>query len=339
MRILYVNTVPTSKNGITNVIFNLLTHMPRNNIDFGYVSINKPDEAYANLIKNNNLKLYIIPRNYKSPIRYIRQLSKVAKDYDIMHVHGNSATMVLEMCAAKLAGVNVRIAHSHNTTCSMKLIDKLMRPLFYNLCNGRMACGKEAGLWLFNNNEFTILNNGVDTKRFRFDPIKREKIRKELGLDNKIIIGNVGNFVTQKNHSFLIDVFKELTKTNPKLQLLLLGSGPLLGDIQNQIHNLDLDKRVIFAGSVDNPEVYMSAMDLVIMPSLFEGLPLTLVEEQANGLQCIVADTITRDADMTGNLKFLSLDSPISEWVSEIEDTVSNHNIDRMEMSDQVLIC
>lgn len=330
IRVLFVCTVPTAKSGIPNVIFNLLDSFDKSNMDLGYVSINEPTEYYKEWLKNLGVELFIVPRKLFSPLSYIRQLSRIAKGYDIIHVHGNSATMVLEMIAARLGGVELRIAHSHNTSCRMKYIDKLMRPLFYKLCNVRMACGLEAGKWLYGERDFTVINNGIKSDKYRYNRDIRDKIRNELKVEDKKIIGNIGNFVDQKNHNFLIDVFNEITKIQPDAVLLLLGSGPLQPEIEAKGKLYGLLDKIIFAGSVDNPQDYMSAMDLVIMPSLFEGFPLTLVEEQANGLTILASDAITKDTNLTGNVYFMSLSETPGKWSRKVlkilEKSSSSHS-------------
>ncbi len=324
LRVLFVCTVPTDKSGIPNVMFNLLGALDKSNMELGYVAINDPSDFYKRRLKELGVTLHIIPRKITAPWAYITHLAKVARGYNVMHVHGNSATLVLEMIAAKLAGVKVRIAHSHNTQCSMVKIDKAARPLFYALCNARLACGVEAGKWLFGNRDFKVINNGINTDRFRFKESTRHEIREGLEWENVPIIGHIGNFVEQKNHRFLIDVFNAIHHKNPDVKLLLLGSGPLQEEIMNRVKELGLLDSVCFTDSVDNPEEYMCAMDMIVMPSLFEGLPLTLVEEQANGLPCLVADTITRDADMTGLVSYKSLSDSPEYWAISALDILNN---------------
>lgn len=332
-RILYVCTVPTDTSGIPNVIFNLLDKFDYKNYEIGYVAINEPSDTYKEKLNRIGATLHVIPRKISNPLRYVYKLTKVAKEYEIIHVHGNSATMVLEMVAAKLAGVKFRIAHSHNTTCNMKLIDCLARPLFYRLCNGRLACGNEAGKWLFGDNEYKIVKNGISTEKFRFSPEKRDVMRRILDSTQEkcssekekiTIVGHIGNFVEAKNHQFLIRVFKEYHKYNPNSKLLLLGIGFLMNKVKETVNNLGLANSVIFVGSVDNPQDYMNAMDIIAMPSLYEGLPLTLIEAQANGLPIIAADTITSDANISGNISYC----PISErnldlWRRNLEEKLS----------------
>lgn len=318
IRILEVCTVPTEKSGIPNVIFNLMRHMPHEDVELGYVAINQPSDLYRTELEKLGARLYIIPRKLNSPWKYIKDLAKIARGYDIIHVHGNSATMVLEMIAAKMAKVKIRAAHSHNSSCRMKTIDRLARPLFHSLCNLNLACGEAAGKWLFRNRNFIVINNGINTSKFAFDESKRSRIRESLGLESEILLGNIANFVDAKNHEFLLEVFAEILKKRKDIRLILLGAGNLLGEMKKKAADMKIEESVIFAGSVDNPEDYMSAIDYIVMPSKHEGLPLTLVEEQANGLSALVSTEVSNEADLTGNIKFLSLKATPGEWADEI---------------------
>lgn len=336
--ILFVCTVPTEKSGIPGVMFNLLEGMDLDGLDVGYVSINEPDDEFRQRLVSMGVKLVVIPRKLSNPISYVRSLARVAEGCDVMHVHGNSATMVLEMIAAKLANVPLRISHGHNTSCSMRVIDKLARPLFYHLCNGRLACGTEAGKFLYGKRDFKVINNGVKTERYRFDSIKRNSIRADLNIgEEEVVIGHVGNFVPAKNHDFLIDVFAEYLKLNPNARLLMLGGGDLMDDAKSRTEGLGVSDKCIFAGSVSNPQDYMQAMDVVMMPSTFEGLPLTLVEEQANGLPILASDVITEDAEMTGLISFMSLEETAGRWAKKIDEILKNAPGRSIETSDMAI--
>lgn len=323
-----INTVSTQKNGITNVIFNLMRELVRfKDISIEYISISEIEESYLRILNDLKIKFHIIPRSITNTIGYVKSLSLICREFDIVHAHGNSATMVLEMLAAKIGGVKLRIAHSHNTKCSMKLIDKMMRPIFYKLCNGKLACGDEAGSWLFPNSRFSVINNGINTDKYRYSKEDADDIRSLLRWEDKIILGNIGNFVDQKNHGFIIRIFKELSSLDQNLRLILVGNGPNINEIKNLAQNIGIIDKIYFTGSVDNPEKYMSASDLIVMPSLYEGFPLTLVEEQANGLKIICSDTITQKTNLTGNINFISLDSPTDIWLNKIKDEIdSNYN-------------
>ncbi len=323
MKILVVNTGITTREGITNVIFNLLEHIPNIDIQFGYVSNNKPSQEFIERLERLNCKLYVIPRSIKNLLSYINSLSKVASEYDIIHVHGNSATLAIDLFAAKLAGVKHRLAHSHNTSCKMVLTDKILRPLFYKLCNGRLACGDAAGKWLYGKRNYKVIQNGINTSNFKFNPIKRSEIRKSLGWEDKLVIGHVGNFVEAKNHKFIFEIVTSAIKKNKDIRLICVGGGRLFKSAKEYLKKNNLQNYICLTDNIPNPEDYLSAMDVILMPSIHEGLPLSLVEEQANGLQCIVSDAITKEVDLTGNIHFLSLNKPIDLWVTILNEIFS----------------
>lgn len=330
MKLLVVNTAPSRRNGITNVAFNLLKTIDKKDLQIGYVAVTEIAEEYKCILRDMDVEFFVLKRSVKNPFSYIRRLASIAKGYDVLHVHGNSATMVLEMLAAKIAKVPLRCAHSHNTTCSMKVIDKMMRPLFNQLCNGRLACGTEAGKWLHGNHDFLVVNNGVDTDKFQFNLDSRKKIREELGWSDNIILADIANFVEAKNHEFLIEAFSKISKAQDDIRLLLLGAGPLMDKTKLQAKSLGIYDRIFFAGSVPNISEYLSAIDLIVMPSKFEGLPLTLVEAQVNGLTAIVSKAVTTDVDMTGQITFLTLNNGADFWAEEILRHL-NRAIDRTE--------
>lgn len=321
MKILVINTVPTDKNGITNVIFNYFNAID-DDVFIDYVAINSPDTYYKNLLEKRGAILYSL--NRRNVLGYISSLAKIIKKkkYDAIHVHGNSHTVLLELIAAKIAGCNNRIIHAHSTNCGSIVLHKLLKTLFNWLCTHRLACGDMAGKFMFGTKPFKIINNGVDVIKYSFDIKKRASLRAKLSLsDNDTLIGHVGYFLALKNQSFLVDVFAELVKKNNNYRLVLIGDGALRPEIEKKVDSLGLKDKVTFTGNINNVSDYLNAIDLIVMPSLFEGLPLTLVEQQANGLQCIVSDTITKEADKTGNLRFISLNAPISEWGQTVENS------------------
>lgn len=337
MKILVVNSTSSRRNGITNVAFNLIKSFNKRDCKIGYVSVSEIAPEFEKYLKDEGYKTYIIKRLIKKPLTYIFQLAKIARGYDIMHVHGNSATMVLEMIAAKVAGIKIRAAHSHNTTCGMKMIDACSRPLFHALCNLRFACGKEAGEWLFRKRDFKIIKNGIDCHKFIFNESLRNEMKMKLGWDNNFIIANVANFIEAKNHEFLIDVFADVHNKLPETRLLLLGSGPLMKNAIDRAKELGVHDYIYFAGNVPSISSYLQCMDLIVMPSKYEGLPLTLVEEQANGLRAVVSDSITKDANLAGNIHFLSLKEGVRSWSYYIVSMIENW-IDRNEASSRECI-
>lgn len=332
MKILMINTVPMERNGITNVICNIVQAINNPNVSVDCVSINKPDKYYYDIFSYAKGHIYVIENRLKCPILYFRKLVRLIKknEYDCIHAHGNSHTLAIEMLAARAAGCSVRIAHSHNTTCKYKVIDKIMKPIFDSSCTHNIACGKEAGKWLFGRAEFEIFKNGVFTENYRFDENYRKLIRKKYSInENSIVIGHIGNFNDAKNQDWIIEIGKELSRRKIDFTIFLIGTGERLETIKKMVNEYNLEKNVIFTGAIDNVNQYLSAFDCVVMPSFFEGLPLTLIEEQAAGLKCFVSDNITKEVDITGNVDFLSLNDNVENWASTIIKEQKKNNRDK----------
>ena len=335
-KVMMSSATPVIKDGITNVMLNLYKKIDKEKYHIDFITINEPEESIKKQIFSNGGKYTVVQRSIKHPLRYIKEYSRACKGYDIVHVHGNSATLFLEMLAAKLAGVKVRIAHSHNTYCRFKKVDKILRILFYMTCNERLACGREAGEWLFGKKIFTIINNGIDCQKYSFDAKSRRSTREDLEWVDAKVIGHVGNFLPAKNHEFIVDVFEELIKRDSSFRLLLLGDGELYDSIKKSVSSKGLEDFVTFAGSVTNVNGYLSTMDIIFMPSINEGLPLTLIEAQANGLRCVVSDNITQDVNLTANVYFMSLSVAKDTWADAICDLMKSGLItDRKKISDE----
>lgn len=320
MKVLVVNTVRFRLNGITSVIMNYYRNMDLSDVQMDFVVINEISDEYKAELINNGSHFYKLPRK-SNPIIYMRELRKLLKQekYDVIHVHGNSSMMILDLLPAYLEKVPLRIAHSHNTTCTHLKLHRLLKPLFKKCYNCGLACGQEAGKWLFDHNDFIEVKNGIDLDKYRYNEEIREEYRQKLGIKkDEILLGHIGNFIEQKNHEFLIDVFNDLCLKNDNYKLLLISDGALLDEIKSKVDVLHLNEKVIFLGKTTEPEKYLQAMDMFVLPSKYEGLPVVLVEAQAAGLSCLVADTVAREADLTDTLIFLPIqDTAI--WVSEIE--------------------
>jgi len=322
MKVLMINTVSTQRNGVTNVICNLHAAMDKSDMSVDLLAINSPEALYTRQFEEAGGKVTVIKRSISHPLRYIRALKKHIREngYDIIHAHGNSATLTLEMLAAKLGGCKVRIAHSHNTTCTYMAVHKLLKPVFLRLCTHRLACSESAGKWLFPGRSFTVVNNGIDTKRFAFDAQARQQLRRQLGIGEDCrLLGHVGLFNDAKNQGFLIDLLKELADAGEPYKLVLVGQGNRKEAAQEQVRQLGLQDRVTFVEATDRVQDYLSAFDVFCMPSLYEGLPLALIEAQTSGLPCLVADTVTREADKTGNMTFLPIDRGVQVWAEQLK--------------------
>lgn len=228
------------------------------------------------------------------------------------------------------------IAHAHNPksrpySAGQFLSDFISLPARYN-CNHFIACSKQTAIEIFGekiaeSDKCSILLNGIDLNRFNFDKEKREKIRSEYKVQDKTIIGHVGRFAPQKNHSFIIDIFSEYQKKNPNSELWLIGEGQLQEYIKEKANELKIQDKVRFIGVTSKVESYLNAFDLFLFPSTYEGLGIVLVEAQATGLQCLSSDAIPEEADINkGLLHNMSLKEPAIEWSNKIDQILSHDN-------------
>ena len=324
MKVLMILTSNFGYNGITSTVLRYYKYINKDNIKMDFLVMNESPQ-YINEIINKDTKIHVIERKIrqKEPIKYVKLLTNIIKDekYDIVHIHGSSSIIALELYAAKKAGCKNKIVHSHNTTTDHIFIHKMLYPYFRKNYTYALACGKEAGRWLFKKNKFEVLPNGQEILKYEFNQVKREKIRKEYNIENKIVIGHVGGFNYQKNHEYLIEIFRKLTeKHGNKYFLILVGDGELRNNIENKIKEYNLNDKVLLLGKISNVQEILQAMDIMVFPSRFEGLPNVVLEWQIAGLPCIISDKITQEVKVTDLVKFVGLNK-IDEWIENIEKT------------------
>lgn len=323
MKILAIFTGAMAYDGITNSVFNYYKAMDKTGMQIDIVSSRSTLDEMKSNFEQIGCHVYRLEYRDKSTLKYFHQLKKLMKTgkYDIVHVHGNSATLAIETTAAWLSGCKVRIVHSRNSFCEHTKADKLLRPLMYATYTDGFACGQKAGEWLFKKRPFTIIQNGKDIDRFLFDKAKREKFRKTLNAsDDEVLLGHVGLFHTQKNHEFLIDVFQEICKTKENYRLVLIGEGDLKETIRSKVKSLGLEDKVVFLGRQTNVNDWLQALDIMVFPSLFEGMPNVVIEWQISGLPSYISDNITRECNITGNVTYLPLDKGAAFWAKQIMD-------------------
>ena len=268
--------------------------------------------------------------------RYLSALDRLFlehPEYKILHGHYSGFGMFYN-AAAKRRGVPVRAGHSHNTAYEKNLVgtlDRVMSSRFDALLTDRFACSQKAGEQLFHGHPFTVLPNGIDLEKFcRRDPSRRAILRGELNVqDDEVLLGHVGRFSAQKNHPGLLKIFAALHEKMPNARLLLLGTGPqdYVDEMKALAATLGVADSVIFAGVRTNIQSFYDAMDAFLLPSLFEGLPVVLVEAQAAGLPCFVADTVDPGAAFAKNTRFLPLSDP-DAWVRAIRGSSLKRNPD-----------
>lgn len=314
--------------GVESCIMNYYTHIDRDKVQFDFFVENTSKLIDKEKIEELGGNVVLIP-SYKSIFKYIKTLKKLFKEgnYDIVHSNMN-ALSVFTLYAAKKAGVKVRIAHSHSTSNKKEwkrnIIKNLLRPFSKKYATHYFACSELAGRWLFGDKTYdagkvTLINNAIDLDKFAFDEKARTEKRAELGLEDKFVVGNIGRLVTQKNQTFLLDIFYEYQKKNPNSALLILGTGPLLNELTEKTHKLNLQDKVIFAGVHKDPEKYYSAMDVFLLPSLYEGLPVVGVEAQINGLPCFFSTEMTKEAKILDSTCYLGLNIGAESWGQEVE--------------------
>lgn len=331
-RVLIVTTTNFGFNGITSVIMNYYRNIDRDKIQFDFAIGEEIHGSLEEEIKELGGKVFKMPSRKKRTIKYIKSLKKLVEinKYKIVHVHGNSGTLYLDIHALKSVGVPVRIAHSHNSTCNYKFIHKLLKTSLNKEITDAIACSNLAGDWLYNR-EYIIINNGIDIRKFVFNKNIRNEYRRKMNLQNKFVIGHIGHFSYQKNHDFLLRTFKEVYDRNKSAVLMLVGDGKLRQDIEKKIDDFSLKESVIILGKRNDVAELMQAMDVFLLPSRFEGLPVVLVEAQTSGLKCIVSDSITKECQITGRVKYLSLYEDVNCWISEILKYNKNYNRDNVE--------
>ena len=243
---------------------------------------------------------------------------------DVVHIHCNNGLGLLYAAAARRAGCAVRVCHSHNTAvedgCAAKRIMSFMlKRCFASAPTQRVACSDLAGAYLFGSHEFTVVHNGIDVVRFAFDPNARRDIRAQYGIDDKaMVLGNIGSGIPVKNAGFIIDLVRVLVDSGKDVHTLLVGSGEEIAVLHNRAIDGRVSDRVHFVGAVGDAWRYYSAMDAFLLPSFYEGLPISLIEAQANGLPCVASDAVSAESNVVGLVDFLSLSSPLKVWLLKV---------------------
>ena len=327
MKILQIG-LSNNLGGIERFLFNLYGNIKvkGGEIDFVIYSGELKYSPRDSLKGDIPYALYRIP-SLKKTIKYIYELYKLCKkgEYDVIHIHKNSLANIIPILIAKMAGNAKVIIHSHNTRPSNDtfinyMIHCVNKMIISQLSLTRLACSKVAGDWMFTNKEYKIIHNAIDLKKFSFKVNIRRQIRNDLFLNHKFVIGNVSRISPQKNQIFLIEVFREIYKKNNSAVLLLVGG---CGDIyyqkkiEEKIIEYGLQNVVNFLGVRDDVDELYQAMDLVIMPSIYEGLCISAIEAQATGLPCICTDVFPEETKISsdGFVK-KSLKDGAREWAN-----------------------
>ena len=328
--LIFAPTAPAT--GITQYILNILNELKSADANIDILSFR--NDRLKKWTEENGTQYFEMDISmYKHPLLYRRFLKDVfSRGYDVVHFNMSSISTLTIFKYAKLSGVKKIIMHSHSSFTD--LASQLRRIVFSNLhkflsvfankyFDVKCACSASAAEWMYGKKaaqKTIILNNAVDTKKFAFNKDCVDEIHEKYGITTKFLLGHVGRFTVQKNHAFIVDIFRELCKIRNDCTLMLVGNGEFLENIKNKVNDLNLTEKVIFVDFQEDIYKYYSAMDLFLMPSLFEGLPITLVEAQANGLPSLVSDAVTKECDLTGLVEFFPLSESNVRWAERISE-------------------
>ena len=315
--------------GVEAVIMNYYRNIDRNQVQFDFV-IDGYDKTYLDdEIKAMGGKVYHVEPYRKNIFRYMVQIYKIVRNghYDIVHSNMNTLS-VFSLFPAWLAGAKQRILHNHSTAVKQEgkrsLMKHILRPIAPLFANRYAACSILAGDWMYGKEwmakgEVKIIRNAIDLKKYAFSQELRKRYRQELGIaDDDFVIGHVGRFMFQKNHRFLLQIFYEISKCKENAKLLLVGDGELRSEIEKKVYDMGIDKKVIFLGLREDVQAIYNAMDMFVLPSWYEGLPVVSVEAQANGLRCVFSTNVTSESKLTGYAEFMDLAAGASNWAMHI---------------------
>jgi len=309
--------------GAETMVMNLYRNIDRNIVQFDFLVKEPVENGFEEEIRSLGGNIFYLSSAKKLGIlRYILTQTKIMRQngpYVAIHSHMNMFSGVV-MLSAFLAGIRIRIAHSHSTNfLYRKSAQTVFRCLICIFSTNRLACGIEAGRALFGKKGFTVLPNGIDIDQYLpAGSIKKSELREKLSMDSDTIqICHIGRFEKVKNHKFILDLAQKLRNEEMQFKIHLLGDGPLFEEISLAVRNTGLSE-VVLHGNVDNVNEYLNVADFLVLPSYYEGLPMTLVEGQCAGVHCLVSDKVTQEVDIgVGLMDFLPLD--VNEWVNKIK--------------------
>lgn len=320
LRVLHV--VPNmQQGGLENYIMNLYRNINRNVVQFDFLEHYSQESHFDNEIEALGGRIFRIPfMEDKNILGYVSSLNDLFADNpQIKVVHGHMATTALiYLGAAKRAGINARIIHAHESSYLKTVRGYIRRVLIkqaWRNASVLAACSEKAGRYYYGSKSFHILYNAIDVKRFSFDCEKRKLFRREQRIpDDSLVVGHIGRFSAEKNQLFLLGVFEKLLEHNPNSYLLMVGEGETLSLVEDAAKSRELEDSVRFIHPTAHPENAYCGMDVFVLPSLYEGLPLTGVEAQCSGLPCVFSTNVTREVALTDSITFMDLRESYDDW-------------------------
>jgi len=312
--------------GMESYIMEIYRHCDRSKLQFDFLNVQPFSIAYKEEIEALGGNIFYVPLKGVDIKEHYKKLDDLFKKNKYIGVYYQCNRKLISLDVFKYAkkyGVKKRVIHSHNSTqAPVSFIEKMrQKNVELNMdkyVTDYFACSQQAGKWMFGNRPFTVIKNSVDTNVFFYNEIAREKIRKKYNLEDKIVIGTVGRLVEAKNPRFMLEIFNKLQKKNKETVFLHVGNGTLMDEMVQKRDKYNWKDKYLFVGNKRNVADYMNAMEIFILPSLHEGFPIVLVEAQATGLPCLVADNITNTCNLTGKVDFLPIDNSTELWADKI---------------------
>jgi len=311
--------------GIESFVFNVIKNANKNEFSFTLLNHSEESLCFEEEFIKFGCKIEKITLRTKNYFKHIKELNKILKNnYDIIHINMMSYSWFEPILISKNTKAKV-ILHSHSANLSNQYSKKtsFLNRIGRNIVNvskyNLVACGVEAGKNMFNTDNFLVLKNGINFEKYSYKYEVRNKLRKEYKIkDNEFIVGLVAKLESQKNVLFLIDIFYELYKLNNNSKLILIGDGSLKSDIIKKIEEYNIKDKVLLLGKKEDTFNYYNMFDTFVMPSLFEGISISIIEAQANGLFCYTSNRVDKNCNITGNVKFISLDESAKRWAELI---------------------
>ncbi len=341
MKRILVYGMTSNRGGIESYLMNYFRRLVLKGIVFDFVT-DYQEIAYKEEIEELGGKVYFIPNRRDGLLKHMKSLRNILlehEEYKSVYFNILSASEVFTVLSAVgVKGVK-RIVHSHNNSVKTIGRHKVLRPLLTKISDVKLACSDEAAEFMFGSKSFRchevkIIFNAIDVGKYQFDSKIRREVRDSLKLtENTFVVGHVGRMCHQKNSLFLLKIFNHIYKQNNNAVLLYVGDGEDREKVENAIEQYEIKENVLLLGMRNDVNELMQAMDVFLLPSRFEGLPVVLIEAQAAGLQCICSDRFTKKSDITGNVQFISLDKNVDYWTEAVMDRCE---IERKDTTDMI---
>ena len=316
-KILLIASTPLSNDGLTKIEMNVIEYN-KGIIDFDVACSFGFDNVYGEKLKKQGIICHCLPHK-KNIVAYMVAIRKLIKSkaYSAVYIHGNSAMMFMEAIPAKMGGSKV-ITHCHNTKSDFPLIHYIMKPFFNLAVDEKIGCSILATKWAYCGKNIITIPNGIELEKFAYQNQIREKIREEFKWEDNKVIGHIGRFNKQKNHMRLISIFDTVNHIDCSTRLLLIGDGELKEDVTSEIRRRNLESVVYLLDYTERPQDYIQAMDIMVLPSLFEGLCLVAIEAQANGLPVLIDTLFSPETTASSQVRKLDLSQSDEEWAETI---------------------